>query len=117
MFSDEVAGAVWDSIADADGKEICGFLLSRKGTDQLFFRLANIAEVPGAFLVGRWERERVKQFSDRHGYTIDAFVHSHRSGLELSAEDRRGLASSKIPWIVIGHTEEGMIARLYEPGK
>jgi proteasome lid subunit RPN8/RPN11 len=91
-----------EALEQSGGEEVVGFLLA-PGTDEpaSFWRLRNHGEQPGVFALDELEVSRVHRAAERGGETVVAFLHSHTSGLELSAADRRSKALTRFPWVVV----------------
>lgn len=105
------------SALEASGREeVVGFLLAADAESPAWFwRLRNHGSQPGVFSLDELAVSRVRRAAERRGERVVAFVHSHTSGLELSAADRRSQALTAIPWVVVSLGRSGLSWRLHPP--
>jgi proteasome lid subunit RPN8/RPN11 len=94
-------------------RECCGVLLGDKNGDRLLvkrvLRTLNITTTVGEFSIPDDEIRRVRWLSRQYGKPIIAVFHSHPDGSdELSGADRRSLAHSEWPWIVVTPAPESL---------
>jgi proteasome lid subunit RPN8/RPN11 len=101
------------ALLDARGGELCALLLEDCQRQQEVVRVRNWDRESDSFFVARSEVQRVERYAERKGCKIIAFIHSHRSGLELSDTDRKSLAHSKYPWMVICLGKSGLEVKFY----
>lgn len=83
------------------GREYCAFVLEGEHGMQEIFQVLNVDGLRGCFQVPCSELARVEAHAQRHRITIGAFIHSHHSGVHLSAADVRSRARCSYPWIVV----------------
>lgn len=102
------------AIQSAGREEVVGFLAAASEREPASFaRVRNHGEQPGVFTLDPLEVKRVERSAAAAGRRIVAFVHSHRSGLELSDADRRSQARTKLPWVVAEVVEECLRWRVH----
>jgi Predicted metal-dependent protease of the PAD1/JAB1 superfamily len=83
-------------------QECVGMLLGKHRYAMSAVRLLNSSGEPGAFRLETFEVVRATQYAARQGQQIVALYHTHPSGsLTLSQGDRRALAKSRWPWIIV----------------
>ena len=106
------------------GFEVCGFLLGSDGQDLINLSHAmvvrNSVTRPGGFSISRSEHARALRRAERSGMKLLAVFHTHPKGqCCLGAVDRRGLASSPVPWVILAPIiDEGrvrLLAEAFEP--
>lgn len=116
MLSRHVVETLTKAIHNERELEVCGYLLDDGDGSQEFFRVRNWSELPGSFTVTEGELKRVERYARRNHLNVRAFVHSHRSTLELSRMDARDLAGSDVPWIVAVLKGETLRYAVYDVG-
>jgi proteasome lid subunit RPN8/RPN11 len=114
MLGPHVVDLLSRAIRNAGAREICGFLLSSPDGEQQLRLVSNWASMPGSFIVGESEVQRIERCAERERLQIQAFVHSHSSVLELSEEDNRGIRSSDLPWILVKLDGDQLTYAVYE---
>ena len=102
------------ALEDSGGREICAVLLENVKGDQAAVRVPNWSRDFDSFFVARSEIKRIERYAERNGYKILAFIHSHRSSLELSDTDRMSLEHSNYPWVIVILSDSGLHTRFYE---
>jgi proteasome lid subunit RPN8/RPN11 len=103
------------ALRQAGRREICGFLLVDSAGAQEIFLVRNSSWNVGGFTIAALDAERMERYAERHGYRVHALIHSHWSTLELSDVDKHGLATSKLPWLVVMLDGDSIRYRLYDP--
>jgi proteasome lid subunit RPN8/RPN11 len=101
MIPPPVRSTILRAIAQARQQEVCGYLISTANGNEFFWRLRNLSGQEGHFLIASNELDRVAHASRRNLYTIQAFVHSHTTSLEMSHADRLAFQSSDVPWVIV----------------
>jgi proteasome lid subunit RPN8/RPN11 len=87
-------------------RECCGVLLGSNDNGRLDVRWVlttlNAATMVGGFSIPDHEIRRVRLLAAQCGEPIIALFHSHPGGsTELSESDRRALAYSEWPWVIV----------------
>jgi proteasome lid subunit RPN8/RPN11 len=100
--------AVVASLRAAPGRETCGFVVEDVHGRQRFVAVTNISTRPGAFSIHAVDLERVQERARREGCAVIALVHTHRDGVELSADDEVELSRSGYPWCVVSDGPRGV---------
>lgn len=95
-----VVKTISDAILQAQGREICGFLITVRH-QQRFVRLANYGWGTASCVVPAHEVARMQRYMENTGGRIVAFIHSHSSSLSLSMMDEVGVNASDVPWLVV----------------
>ena len=98
------------------GREVCGFLMSDTEGRQHVFLVRNWSGEGGAFFVSISENRRAERYACQRDLTIAAFLHSHKTSLELSDADRQCFEKSCLPWVVICLRERELRYRVYPRG-
>ena len=80
---------------------MAGLLLENAAGDQVLVFGPNLAEDGGTFDVPGWWRYRIEGWARSCDLVIRAIVHSHVTSLEASHEDRRAMAVSGLPWVIV----------------
>jgi len=100
-------------IRHARGREICAFVLEGEESHQEIFRVENCGISDGDFHVPEHELQRMLEFARQRTLRVIAFLHSHRSGSEMSSADMESQRSGKTPWIVVRLRDDTLEYRTY----
>jgi proteasome lid subunit RPN8/RPN11 len=83
-------------------RECCGLLLGRQGVVKRVVETINAVSLLEEFVIPDREVWRARQIAAQDGLKILAVFHSHPEGsVELSENDRKALACSEWPWVVL----------------
>lgn len=116
-LSEQSADGLLNHLAIRQFQESVGVLIGVPGFAASAIRLLNSTAGPGSFRIEAFELARASRYAARKNQQIVALYHSHPSGdLGLSDMDRRFLAQSRWPWLVIALAENGLQLCGYKPG-
>jgi proteasome lid subunit RPN8/RPN11 len=114
-LDDEVIEAIRRAIEESGNREVCGYLTADARMRQQFHRLANRSTDPDTFWISRVDFRLFERRTSRHNLRILALIHSHRTTLRLSRQDKISLAGSPIPWIVVVLAKDRLLSKVYCP--
>src|SRR5262249_2074872 len=117
MLSRRTIQVIADCMSETGEVELCGFLLLDSTGEQRFHRISNLLGDRGSFFVSVLDFERLQRYAERHKLHVAAFIHSHRSSLDLSRADRTGMELSPLPWIVVAAGKSGLEFAIYDAPK
>jgi proteasome lid subunit RPN8/RPN11 len=108
-ISADLRGQLRRAVDAALPGECCGVLLGDGELGRLFVRRVlstlNTSNTVGTFSIPDQEMRRVRSLAVQFREPIIAIFHSHPDGCsELSEPDRRALAYSEWPWVVVTPT-------------
>ena len=110
-----VGSLICRSVTEAGGREVCGYLTLDLGMQQAFHRITNRSVEPDNFWISRVDSRRFMKKAARQNLRVLAFLHSHRSSLELSRQDKISLDDSEVPWIVVAVVNGQLFSKVYYP--
>jgi proteasome lid subunit RPN8/RPN11 len=114
MLNEQTIKVLADCLKRARNREICGALLVGEHGAQRFFALTNMSCEVRTFFVSLFEFDRLARYAERNAMRIRAFIHSHQSSLDLSAQDVISLQISELPWIIAVSSGTEIRYRLHE---
>jgi|SRR5580704_11150172 proteasome lid subunit RPN8/RPN11 len=115
MLSNNVLLAIAHEFNSQSAREICGFLVLDAARTQYFQGIRNRANLPDSFILSERDTSAVYARAKNSDHKVIAFIHSHKSDLELSREDHVDFTNSTIPWIIVCRNLDKITYRVHFP--
>jgi proteasome lid subunit RPN8/RPN11 len=105
MLSKSAALSIGEAIADADNREICGFLLGYRRDKRIHvdgIRLTeNIYRDRNSFAISQKEYDAALKTASAGAWVVGIY-HSHYGSADMSCADRKNIKLHPFVWLIVG---------------
>jgi proteasome lid subunit RPN8/RPN11 len=103
--------AIRELKAGSNGREVCGFLLGRRGESSMDVQTIrpaeNIYEAKESFAISEKEYADALETCRGTAAQIVGIYHTHADSARPSEQDRRSIALSSLVWLIAGQSGDG----------